>query len=119
MKLVNVTLGPSLILIIVNTGVAATNSDPRTDFDFMQRARGGGIYVRECTGCHGASGKGASGPVLRKKRWTVAAVQKIVAAGRPPKMPAFRKKLSAAEMKAVAVYVSKLGTTPKPPRTTR
>ena len=71
-------------------------------------ASGESVYKKNCAGCHGDKGEGKSGPKLAGKKLAASAVQKVVTDGKPPKMPAFGKKLSAAEIKAVADYVSKL-----------
>ena len=67
------------------------------------------LFMRNCARCHGASGQGKNGPQLAGKSLGQDAIEETVSEGRPPKMPAFGKQLSSAEVKAVAAYVRSLG----------
>jgi len=67
------------------------------------------VFARNCARCHGASGQGKNGPKLAGKSLGQDAIEQTVSDGRPPKMPAFGKQLSASEIKAVAAYVRSLG----------
>lgn len=71
-------------------------------------ADGGQLFAQHCSGCHGADGKGGFGPDLSgdyKYGKTVAAVKESIGEGRPGNMPAFGKKLSAAEIDALADFI--------------
>lgn len=69
-------------------------------------ANGETIYKRKCARCHGDNGtpkkKGVS--PLKESDMTDAETLEIITNGED-KMPAFKKKLSADEIKAVAVYI--------------
>jgi len=66
------------------------------------------VFMRKCARCHGADARGKKGPALVDRSLNQDEIEEMVGAGQPPKMPAFGKQLSAAEIKAVAAYVSKL-----------
>jgi mono/diheme cytochrome c family protein len=72
-------------------------------------ASGRQVYMQNCARCHGADAKGKNGPRLVGKSLGLDEIEKTVTEGRPPKMPAFGKRLSSAEVKAVAGYVRSLG----------
>ncbi len=69
-------------------------------------ANGETIYKRKCARCHGDNGtpkkKGVS--PLKESDMTDAETLEIITNGED-KMPAFKKKLSSEEIKAVAVYI--------------
>jgi cytochrome c oxidase cbb3-type subunit 3 len=71
-------------------------------------ASGRQLFSRNCARCHGARGQGKNGPKLAGKSLGQDQIEETVTNGRSPKMPAFGKQLSSAEIKAVAAYVSKL-----------
>jgi len=67
------------------------------------------IWAARCATCHGSTGNGGSGPKLNEGRvaekYPEFSVQtSIIANGVGGRMPAFRDKLSADEIEAVAVY---------------
>lgn len=69
------------------------------------------LFAKNCSGCHGAEGKGAFGPDLSgdyKYGKNDMAVQESITFGRPGNMPAFEKKLSPEEIKAVAGFILSL-----------
>jgi len=71
-------------------------------------ADGGALYDQHCSGCHGADGKGGFGPDLSgdyKYGKTVAATSESISNGRPGNMPAFGKKLSEDEIKALTDFI--------------
>lgn len=71
-----------------------------------QAANGQDIYERKCARCHGDDGtpKKRNIPHLKKSKISDAETIGIITNGED-KMPAFAKKLSAQEIKAVAAYV--------------
>ena len=72
-------------------------------------ASGRQVYLRICARCHGADGKGKSGPQLAGKSLSLGKIEQTVTKGRPPKMPSFGKQLSPTEVKAVSAYVRSMG----------
>jgi mono/diheme cytochrome c family protein len=84
-------------------GVHSGHSGPKGS------ASGRQVYMQKCARCHGADAKGKSGPRLVGKSLSLEEIEQTVTKGRPPKMPAFGKQLSSAEVKAVAAYVRSLG----------
>jgi cytochrome c6 len=75
------------------------------------RADAAATYGAKCAVCHGKDGKGTpSGLKLGAKdlsltKLSAADIEKLIAEGKPPKMTAFRGKISDAEIKALAAYV--------------
>jgi cytochrome c oxidase cbb3-type subunit 3 len=77
---------------------------------------GKALFASKCAACHGPDGKGQTkmGEKLGVKDLTKttlgeADIEKAVETGKPPKMTAYKGKLSDAEIKAVAEYVKGLG----------
>jgi cytochrome c6 len=74
-------------------------------------AEGKEIFAQKCAACHGPDGKGKTkmGEKLGVKDLTAldssVDVQKTIEEGKPPKMTAYKGKLSDDEIKAVAAYV--------------
>jgi cytochrome c oxidase cbb3-type subunit 3 len=69
------------------------------------------LFAKHCAGCHGAEGKGAFGPDLSGNYQygkTAIAAQESISSGRPGNMPAFDKKLSEEEIKALAEFILNL-----------
>ncbi len=75
------------------------------------------LYVKNCARCHGADGKSETnlGKSLEAANLTERSVQKMsegkitnTITGGADNMPAFEKKLSAAEIKSIARYVKTL-----------
>jgi mono/diheme cytochrome c family protein len=92
-------------------GPESSHSSPRTD------QLGAQVFGKNCAQCHGAEGKGVgakqtpdfTSPAIQASL-SGAAVIKIVRVGKPgTEMPAWRGKLSEAEINAVAAYVKSLG----------
>ena len=84
-------------------------------------ARGARVFRESCARCHGAAGEGrrsgcrccgATAVPLAGSALTRWQVRAAVRQGIPPRMPAFGGRLSEAEIKAVAVYVQRLGAGP-------
>jgi cytochrome c oxidase cbb3-type subunit 3 len=74
-------------------------------------AGGQELYAKYCSSCHGAEGKGGFGPDLSgeyKYGKTSTAVEESITFGRPGNMPAFEKKLSSGEIKALAEFILSL-----------
>lgn len=74
-------------------------------------ASGQELYSKYCSACHGADGKGAFGPDLSGDYTygkNAMAVQESIASGRPNSMPAFDKKLSAAEIESLTEFILSL-----------
>lgn len=73
---------------------------------------GADLYKAKCASCHGPDGKGKTkmGEKLGVKdlAGTKADVAKAIAEGKPPKMQAYKDKLSEAQIKAVAEHVKGL-----------
>lgn len=76
------------------------------------------IYTKKCAGCHGADGKGnAKMAGMLKTTFpdltngstkTEADLVKLISDGQKP-MPAFKKSLSADDVKSVILYVQRFG----------
>lgn len=86
----------SMLTLVVATGAQAQD--------------GGTIYADLCASCHGEARLGAIGPALIPEalaRLRGASLEEVIAHGRAAtQMPAFAQTLSAAEIAAVAEYVS-------------
>nr|WP_235838851.1 cytochrome c [Desulfosporosinus metallidurans] len=65
------------------------------------------VYDKNCAGCHGAAGAGASGPVLTSEKRTQAQVADVIKKGKGT-MPAYAGTLSDTEIQAVSQYVADL-----------
>jgi mono/diheme cytochrome c family protein len=70
------------------------------------------LFKQKCAACHGPDGKGQTkmGEKLGVKDLTTikdseADIEAIISAGKPPKMTAFKDKISADEIKALAAFV--------------
>jgi mono/diheme cytochrome c family protein len=77
-------------------------------------ADGKEIYTKRCAGCHGADGAGKTTmgekmgvASLVGTKLSAAELQAVISDGRK-KMPAYKEKMSADELKAVAEYVKAL-----------
>ena len=76
------------------------------------------IYIQNCASCHGKLGEGMIGPNLTDNYWihgkgTLEDIEKVIAKGVPPQMPAWESVLGAKKVKQVAQYVLSLqGTNP-------
>ncbi|HWJ02105.1 MAG TPA: c-type cytochrome [Verrucomicrobiae bacterium] len=67
------------------------------------------IYDKNCAGCHGANGEGDMGPKLATAEWSdPQKVAQLVREGKGKSMPAFKDKLKAEEIDAVAKFVPSL-----------
>lgn len=88
------------------------------DKDAALVASGTTVYVNNCSGCHGPTGKtdDANKPDFTNAAWHAsrddAQVKKYIADGVPPQMPAFKDKLKVEEMDAL---VAALRSFVKPP----
>lgn len=74
------------------------------------------LYARRCAGCHGADGRADTKPGKKYKManlagpawpraWSREKIRAVIAEGVPGQMPAWREKLSDAEIDALAGYV--------------
>jgi cytochrome c oxidase cbb3-type subunit 3 len=76
------------------------------------RAEAEKLYAANCAACHGAAGEGGIGPALKAPQYKYgkepAAVQASIAKGQPGGMPAFGNQLTAAQVEALANYVTGL-----------
>ncbi len=65
------------------------------------------VYFGRCSSCHGPEGRGKASfavPTLVGSSLAAADMEKVIADGRA-KMPAFRSKLTADEIRAVAAFI--------------
>jgi cbb3-type cytochrome c oxidase subunit III len=76
---------------------------------------GHALFSAKCASCHGPDGKGQTKmgeklgvKDLTKSTLSEADLEKTIETGKPPKMTAYKGKLSDAEIKAVAEYVKGL-----------
>lgn len=76
------------------------------------------IFAENCAACHGEGGVGGLGigaPVLADDRWIYGGSREAILTtlnrGRQGVMPAWEDRLSAAEIKLIALYVARLGET--------
>jgi mono/diheme cytochrome c family protein len=74
---------------------------------------GGQVFAAHCERCHGIAGRPASGRVgiwpgtdLTAVKPSVAYVERLVRTGEREAMPPFRHRLTAAEIRAVAIYTT-------------
>jgi mono/diheme cytochrome c family protein len=100
------TLGAAITFVVASSTIAAATAQPLVDTFWI--ARGASVFKRACAGCHGAGGAAGLAPKLKGTKLADAKIRKIVAEGKPPKMPAFGKKLRPGELKAVGLYVGNL-----------
>lgn len=97
-KFVSLAIAAALVLSVAPSLMADSTPD------------GAVIYKAKCAMCHGADGKGKTSLVnddAQKKN--DAELASIIANGKAPKMPAYKAKLSEAEIKAVVVTIRDLG----------
>lgn len=74
---------------------------------------GADLFKAKCQMCHGENGKGK---MAGTHDWSTAEVQKssdadltkLITEGKPPKMPAFKGKLTDDQVKAVVAYIRSL-----------
>ena len=66
------------------------------------------LYGQYCANCHGNKAQGGFGPTLHHIGDPDAKVAASIANGFPPRMPAFKKKLNAAQLQALTAYVQSL-----------
>ena len=71
-------------------------------------ATGRGLYLQNCVNCHGQNGQGQIGPTLHHLGDPDAKVARNIANGFPPRMPAYKNQLSAAQIQALVAYVQSL-----------
>jgi len=70
------------------------------------------LFVQKCGACHGPDGKGET-PMGKKmgakdlsaEKAGVADIAKDIESGKPPKMPAFKDRLSADQIQALAKFI--------------
>lgn len=65
------------------------------------------VFHGKCTRCHGADGRGKaifSTPSMLTSKLSAAEMEQVITNGRA-RMPAFKAKLSAEEIKAVATFI--------------
>jgi len=112
-------LGAELVLALLLGLSFAAGQEKQTVLSGKQ------VYEKKCASCHGRQGEG--NPKIAKtlkttiRNWgeitappdTLAAWKKLVVEGKG-KMPAFKNKLSAAEIDSVAAYVKALTKTSNP-----
>jgi cytochrome c553 len=86
-----------------------TTTRPTTTTTTAPPADGAAIYAANCAACHGADGSGGAGPSLQGigEAHTIDELIAVITDGRGA-MPAWREELSAAEIRAVATYVSQI-----------
>jgi cytochrome c551 len=86
-----------------------TTTRPTTTTTTAPPPDGAAIYSANCAVCHGADGSGGVGPDLRGigQMHTVDELIAVITNGRGA-MPAWRDRLSAAQIRAVATYVSQI-----------
>jgi len=107
------TLGVSYVTIsLALMGPAVAETSARQDQSGQSGSSGltvgQQVYSRNCAACHGADGKGKTGPRLVGTSLSSDAIEKKVTNG-GTQMPAFKDRLSPTEIKAVAAYVRSLG----------
>lgn len=71
-------------------------------------ATGRTLYVANCAGCHGKDAQGQIGPTLHKLGDPDAKVLRHIANGFAGKMPAYKDKLTAAQLNALVAYTQSL-----------
>lgn len=78
-------------------------------FTFQDIGKGESVYERKCDRCHGEDGaKGGRGAEnLKESRMSDAEIIKIITEGKR-KMPGFKDKLSAEDIKSVSAYIKTL-----------
>ena len=107
-------MGTRILLLTVALGLAAAGS-----LSAQQPANGAALFAKTCASCHGANGTPAPGmaramgvPDFRAPATlaslTDSALRATVANGKGRMMPAFKSRLSPAEIAAVAEYLRTL-----------
>jgi cytochrome c551 len=91
------------------TRPTTTTTRPGTTTTTTAPPSGAAIYAANCAACHGAEGQGGVGPSLQGigEMHTVAQLAEVITNGRGA-MPAWRDRLTPAQIQAVAVYVSEI-----------
>jgi mono/diheme cytochrome c family protein len=91
------------------TRPTTTTTRPGTTTTTAPAPDGAAIYAANCAVCHGADGSGGVGPDLRGigQMHTLDQLIEVITNGRGG-MPAWRNTLSAAQIRAVATYVSQI-----------
>jgi cytochrome c oxidase cbb3-type subunit III len=98
---------------------------PANPFEHAAESLGEGrryFVSYNCAGCHGDHGGGGMGPSLRDHTWIYGAshahIANSIAQGRAYGMPAWRQKLTDAQIWQIAAYVKSMRTErePEPPR---
>lgn len=107
MKRPKAVIAPVILTLGVAFVAIACSSGPSKPSDPVL-ARGQEVYMADCASCHGSSGNGGAGPKLKDviaSRYTLEQHEKIISEGRKgTSMPAFKDRLSAEDIEAVARY---------------
>lgn len=90
-----------------NTPAPTTPVPPTPTPTPTTTASGKDIYDKNCAGCHGAGGVGASAKALNTEKSNLAEVIITTTKGKES-MPAYAGKLSVTEIQAVSQYVADL-----------
>ena len=99
----------ALLLAAALLGASTAAADP-------DLAAGAAVWTKRCASCHGADGKGDTKVGKKYKvadlsdpswplAWTAPRVRKVIEDGVQGQMPAWKEKLSPAEIEAVTAYV--------------
>jgi cbb3-type cytochrome c oxidase subunit III len=101
-------LSVATALAFVGPAGARTRHHGSQQSSHQSSTAGRQLFARNCARCHGASGQGKNGPKLAGKSLGEDAIEEKVTNG-GGKMPSFKKRLTPAQIKAVAAYVQSLG----------
>jgi len=100
------------LLCVAMTGPAALGADDArlaTDaVSVTEVTRGRTLFAANCAHCHADDASGDEGPDLRGIRKSDERIRQVVLAGIAGEMPAFGKKLSAADTRALADFLRSL-----------
>lgn len=103
---------PQIAAVIAYVAQVSGSRIVRPDADAAQLAMGRAVFAQNCARCHGIAGRSRPsnatipGTEFNVVKPSVRLVMRQVLRGIPETMPAFRGKLSPAQVRAVAAYVT-------------
>jgi mono/diheme cytochrome c family protein len=71
-------------------------------------AKGSDLFAKNCSACHGANAQGGEGPNLHRLKLTNEAITKTIKSGVKSEMPAFGRRFTDADLKALVSFLRSL-----------
>jgi mono/diheme cytochrome c family protein len=109
LSVVIIAILSGLLMVWAKTVKVESNLEPTPNIETQ-----GGLFASNCARCHGADGKGETKlgqelavPDLTTSRMSAARVKQVITSGKQD-MPAFGKKLKAAQITSLTNYVRSL-----------